>query len=169
MIFIPNTSNAIYSLICSTFFAFFQACIQLKHKQHNILLLGSFSTLSSIAKDKMKTIISFNKRKNEYNKTEAPPLLVMVRSKAPLSSHAQNHRKKGESELPHIVAATSTKNKKTRVVPFCWQLQGANLFHLATFKSTKKKKKKRKQGSNYVPMLLAMVGEQSFFAQLCPK
>jgi hypothetical protein len=98
MIFIPNTSNAIYSLICSTFFAFFQVCIQLKHKQHNILFLGSFFTLLSIAKDETKTIISFNRRKNEYNKTEAPPLLVMVGSKAPLSSHAQNHRKNRGSQ-----------------------------------------------------------------------
>jgi hypothetical protein len=121
MIFIPNTSNAIYSLICSTFFAFFQACIQLKHKQHNILLLGSFSILSSIAKDKTRTTINFNGRKNEYNKIEASPLLVMVGSKAPLSRYTQNHKKKGESELPHIDVLISTKRKKTKEFPFCWQ------------------------------------------------
>jgi len=98
-------------LICSTFFAFFQVCIQLKHKKHNILFLGSFSILSSIAKDKTTTTINCNRRKNESNKIDVLSLLVMVGSKAPLPSYTQNHRKKGKLEFPHIATPISTKKK----------------------------------------------------------
>jgi len=93
------------------FFAFFQICIQLKHKKHNILLLGSFSIFSSIAKGTTTTTINYNRRKNEYNKIEVLALLVMVGSKVPLPNYTQNHRKKGKLELPHIVAPISTQKK----------------------------------------------------------
>jgi len=45
-------------------------------------------------------------------------------------------------------APKSIGKKREPKLPLYWQWQGADLFCLATFKSTKKKKKKRDQGSN---------------------
>jgi hypothetical protein len=60
-----------------------------------------------------RTSINCTEEKNEYNKTEVPPLLAMVEAKLLWLATPKITEKKGESELPpHSCAHKQKKIKK---------------------------------------------------------